>query len=61
MNKEFVSVKEIAERLRISNMLIHRAIKKGELKAYRFGNKFRVRVEDVEIFLKKKEEGGYNK
>lgn len=58
MNEEFLSVKEIAEKLRISKMFIHRAIRKGELKAYRLGNKFRIKVEDLENFLKKKKDKG---
>lgn len=58
MNEEFLSVKEIAERLKISKMFIHRAIRKGELKAYRLGNKFRIKVEDLENFLKKKKDKG---
>lgn len=58
MNEEFLIVKEIAERLRISKMFIHRAIRKGELKAYRLGNKFRIKAEDLENFLKKKKDEG---
>ncbi|MCL4546149.1 MAG: helix-turn-helix domain-containing protein [Deltaproteobacteria bacterium] len=58
MNEEFLSVKEIAEKLKISKMFLHRAIRKGELKAYRLGNKFRIKAEDLENFLKKKKDEG---
>ncbi|MHB1546564.1 MAG: helix-turn-helix domain-containing protein [bacterium] len=58
MNEDFLSVKEIAEMLRVSKMFIHRAIKKGELTAYMFGNKFRIKLSDVEDYLKKKQTSG---
>ena len=54
---EFLSVKEVAEYLRISIITIRSAIKKKELNSYRIGNKFRIKLSDVENYLKRKQTG----
>jgi putative molybdopterin biosynthesis protein len=55
---EFLSVKEVAEYLRISIVTIRSAIKKKELNGYRIGNKFRIKLSDVENYLKRKQTRG---
>ena len=41
-NLQFVTVKEMAEELRLSPMTIYRLVQAGEIPAYRVGRSFRV-------------------
>ncbi len=47
----FVTVAEVADRLRVSTMTVYRLIKAGELRAARIGKSYRLREEDVDRFL----------
>ena len=54
---DFLSVDEVAGRLRISKATVHKAIKTGELLGYKFGNKFRIKISDMEKYLQRKKTG----
>jgi excisionase family DNA binding protein len=47
----FVTVAEVADRLRVSTMTVYRLIQAGELPAARIGKSYRLREEDVDHFL----------
>ena len=47
----FLTVSEVAEALRVSNMTVYRLINSGELPAVRIGKSFRLREEDVDRYL----------
>jgi excisionase family DNA binding protein len=47
----YLTVGEVAARVRISNMTVYRLIKSGELAAVRVGKSFRVREEDLDAYL----------
>jgi excisionase family DNA binding protein len=47
----FVTVAEVADRLRVSTMTVYRLIQSGELPAGRIGKSYRLREEDVDTFL----------
>ena len=47
----FVTVAEVADRLRVSTMTVYRLIQSGELPAARIGKSYRLREEDVDVFL----------
>jgi excisionase family DNA binding protein len=47
----FVTVAEVADRLRVSTMTVYRLIQSGELPAARIGKSYRLRQEDVDDFL----------
>jgi excisionase family DNA binding protein len=49
---DFMSVREVAERLKVSRMTVHRIIKSGELPAYQIGRLFRISKTDVETYLR---------
>jgi excisionase family DNA binding protein len=51
--KEFYSVKEVAEKLGISKDTIRRLIRKGEFPANKIGGSIRIRWADVEEYLKR--------
>jgi excisionase family DNA binding protein len=47
----FVTVAEVAEQLRVSNMTVYRLIQSGQLPAIRVGRSYRIREEDVDRYL----------
>jgi excisionase family DNA binding protein len=47
----FVTVAEVADRLRVSTMTVYRLIQSGELPAGRIGKSYRLREADVDAFL----------
>ncbi|MFN0091502.1 MAG: helix-turn-helix domain-containing protein [Acidimicrobiales bacterium] len=50
----FLIVAEVAEQLRVSTMTVYRLIKSGELPAVRIGRSFRLREDDVDVFLSRR-------
>ena len=49
---EFLTVKEVAERLRVSPEVVQARIRGGTLKAARIGKEYRIRHEDFDAYLK---------
>ncbi len=47
----FLTVAEVAELLRVSNMTVYRLIKSGQLSAIRVGKNYRIRRADVDKYL----------
>jgi excisionase family DNA binding protein len=47
----FLTVNEVADLLRLSDMTVYRLIKKGELPAVRIGRSYRLREDDVDAYL----------
>ncbi|MHB8464398.1 MAG: helix-turn-helix domain-containing protein [Acidimicrobiales bacterium] len=47
----FVTVGEVADQLRVSNMTVYRLISAGDLPAVRVGKSYRLREEDVDAYL----------
>lgn len=48
-----LSVKEIANSLRISDRTVRNLIETGKIKAYKVGNQFRIKEEDFKSYLEK--------
>jgi excisionase family DNA binding protein len=46
-----LTVQEVAERMRVSNMTVYRLIQAGDLRATRVGRSYRLREGDVETYL----------
>jgi excisionase family DNA binding protein len=46
-----LTVAEVAEMLRVSNMTVYRLLKAGELPSVRIGKSFRVREDDLDAYL----------
>ena len=51
VGSRFLTVTEVADLLRVSNMTVYRLIKSGDLPAVRVGHNYRVRGADVERYL----------
>lgn len=47
----FVTVGEVADQLRVSNMTVYRLVQSGRLPAVRVGRSYRIREEDVDRYL----------
>ncbi|HMK96545.1 MAG TPA: helix-turn-helix domain-containing protein [Acidimicrobiales bacterium] len=47
----YVTVAEVADLLRVSNMTVYRLVQAGELPAVRVGRSYRIREEDVDRFI----------
>jgi excisionase family DNA binding protein len=48
---DLLTVSEVAETMRVSNMTVYRLIKSGQLAAIRVGKSYRIRDGDVGRFL----------
>lgn len=46
-----LTVAEVADVLRVSNMTVYRLIKAGEIPALRVGKNYRIRKHDLEAYL----------
>lgn len=53
----FLTVKEVADLMRVSTMTVYRLISAGELKAARVGRSYRLRAMDVDGYLGRDERG----
>jgi excisionase family DNA binding protein len=49
-----MTVAEVADTMRVSNMTVYRLIKSGELPALRVGKNYRLRESDVDSYLSKR-------
>jgi excisionase family DNA binding protein len=47
----YVTVAEVADLLRVSNMTVYRLVQSGQLPAVRVGRSYRIREEDVDRFV----------
>ena len=62
LEAQLLTVGEVADLMRVSNMTVYRLIKAGQLGAIRVGKNYRIRRNDVERYLSQrtvwaKEEG----
>ena len=48
---DLMTVREVAQMMRVSNMTVYRMIKGGELGAVRIGKNYRIRKNDVLSYL----------
>lgn len=49
--EQLMTVSEVADELRVSNMTVYRLIKAGDLAAIRIGKNYRIRRSDLEEYL----------
>lgn len=47
----FVTVAEVADQLRVSNMTVYRLVQAGTLPAVRVGRSYRIRADDFDRYL----------
>ena len=51
ISARYLTVREVAETLRVSNMTVYRLINSGDLRAVRVGKSFRLLDDDVNRYL----------
>ena len=51
LDAELLTVGEVAQLMRVSNMTVYRLIKAGQLGAIRVGKNYRIRRRDIEAYL----------
>jgi excisionase family DNA binding protein len=51
LREPLLTVGEVAEIMRVSNMTVYRLIKSGQLAAIRVGKNYRLRRSDIELYL----------
>ena len=51
LGERLLTVAEVADELRVSNMTVYRLIKRGDLAAIRVGKNYRIRQVDLEAYL----------
>jgi putative molybdopterin biosynthesis protein len=51
LKETFMTTRELADLLRVSEMTVRRLVNRGEIPCYRFGRKMRFLVEDVQKFM----------
>jgi len=49
---EFLTVKELADKLKVNQMTIYRKIKNGELPYHRIGNSIRFKLSEIEEYTR---------
>jgi excisionase family DNA binding protein len=55
---EFYTVKEVAERLRVSLRSVYRMVEQGKVRAIRIGDTYRISAESLNNFIRSELEGG---
>ncbi len=48
---ELLTVREVADAMRVSTMTVYRLIRAGSLRAIRVGKHFRIRAHDLDAYL----------
>jgi excisionase family DNA binding protein len=51
VDERYLTLPEVAERLKVSRRTVYRWIKAGELSAYKFANEYRITESDLKDFL----------
>lgn len=53
MESKFMTIKEVAELLKVNKMTVYRYVKAGRIKAYKIGKEFRIDKNEFDNFLNK--------
>ena len=51
VDERYLTLPEIAERLKVSRRTVYRWVKDGDLNAYKFANEYRITESDLKAFL----------
>jgi len=51
VDERYLTLPEVAERLKMSRRTVYRWIKDGDLNAYKFANEYRITESDLKAFL----------
>jgi excisionase family DNA binding protein len=51
MKKEYLTIEEVAKKLRVNNRTVYRLAVKGQIPAFKFGKSWRISAVKLEKFL----------
>jgi excisionase family DNA binding protein len=54
VDERYLTLPEVAERLKVSRRTVYRWIKAEDLNAYKFANEYRITERDIEDFLQRR-------
>jgi excisionase family DNA binding protein len=54
VDERYLTLPEVAERLKVSRRTVYRWIKDGDLNAYKFANEYRITESDLKAFLERR-------
>ena len=54
VDERYLTLREVAERLKVSRRTVYRWIKDEDLNAYKFANEYRITERDVKDFLERR-------
>lgn len=57
VDERYLTLPEIAERLKVSRRTVYRWVKDGDLSAYKFANEYRIAESDLKAFLERRRTG----
>lgn len=52
--EQFYSIEEVAKMLKVAYLTVYRWIQAGKLKSHKAGKQYRIKKEDLDIFIKHK-------
>jgi excisionase family DNA binding protein len=58
LSERLLTVSEVANAMRVSNMTVYRLIKGGQIAAIRVGKNYRIRASEVDRYLRERIVGG---
>ncbi|NMB56681.1 excisionase family DNA-binding protein [Candidatus Beckwithbacteria bacterium] len=53
-NEQYYTIKEVAKTLKVAYLTVYRWIQNDKLKAYKTGKQYRIKNNDLKIFLKER-------
>ena len=54
VDERYLTLREVAEKLKVSRRTVYRWIKDGDLNAYKFANEYRITERDLKDFLERR-------
>ena len=58
MDDSFLTLIEVADRLRVSRLTVWRYVNAGHLPAYKFGRDLRIKKSELEVFIESRRKTG---
>lgn len=52
LKDDYYSIEEVAKMLKVAYLTVYRWVRNGKLKAMKAGKQYRIRKEDLDVFLK---------
>lgn len=54
VEEQYYSIEEVAKMLKVAYLTVYRWVQSGKLKAYKAGKQYRIKKEDLDMFIDNK-------